>query len=104
MNETVEISECDMSEEILTSESDSATERDNPSGSDVEGDKSVQMSGDGSKITLFFGFKMDYAPTSANVRDRKLRPSNHDKKTKVVKTPRPARNAANQKHTAITPR
>ena len=76
-----------MSEEILTSESDSATETDNQSGSDVEGDKSVQMSGDGSKITSFFGFKMDYAPTSANVRDRKLRPSNYDKQTKVVKNP-----------------
>ena len=30
---------------------------------------------------------MDYAATSANVRDRKLRPSNYDKKTKVVKNP-----------------
>ena len=85
MNETVEISECIMSEEIALS--DSATETDSQSGSEQESDRTVEMSADGTKITSFFEFKMECAASTANVRDRKLRASNYDKKTKVVKKP-----------------
>ena len=50
---------------------------------EVSGDeeKDVKLSGCGGKITSYFGLPLDYA----HHRDRKLRPSNYDKKTNQPK-------------------
>ena len=94
MNETVEISECDISDELGSPDSATETDRQtdsqsvsqsvSQSGSEQEADEPVQMSGGGSKITSFFGFKMDYAATTAIVRDRKLRLKNKSREKTSV--------------------
>ena len=83
----------------VISDSEMLDEYSNSSGGDIDasnassGDEAqtsgVVMEPGGNKISSFFGFKMDYAKTAPNVRDRKLRPSNYDKTTgKTIKPPK----------------
>ena len=47
----------------------------------------VKLSACGTKITSYFGIPLDYAKKTPHHRDRKLRPSNYDKKTNKPKKP-----------------